>query len=154
NPAAGRLITEDDDRAGAPPVVVLSYLYWKRRFALDPAVVGESMLINNVPFTIAGVSAPGFFGVNADNAPDVFIPLHAGPLIARNPANDEKERFYNKNFYWVEMIGRLKNGVSMRQAEVALAAQFQQFALSTASNEKEKAVLPELWLQEGGGGQD
>ena len=153
-PAAGRLIVDDDDRSGAAPVAVISYQYWQRRFAASPAAIGQRILINNTPFTIVGVSAPGFFGVNPEVAPKVYLPLHSAPLLAMNPADDEKRRFFDSNYYWLEMMGRLRPGVSLGQAQAALAGQFHQFVDSTASTAKEKADLPVLWLQEGGGGLD
>jgi macrolide transport system ATP-binding/permease protein len=153
-PAAGRLIGDDDDRSGAAPVAVLSYRYWQNRFAANPAAIGRAILINNTPFTIVGVSAPGFFGVNPETDPKIYLPLHAGPLLAANPADEQKRRFIDSNSYWLEMMGRLRPGVSTSQAEAALAGQFHQFVESTASTEKEKADLPVLWLQEGAGGLD
>src|SRR5882672_1029182 len=63
-PAAGRLIVASDDRVGAPPVVVLGYGYAQRRFGDLAGAVGHSILINNMLFTVAGVAAPGFSGVN------------------------------------------------------------------------------------------
>jgi len=89
-PAAGRLIIDEDDRIGAAPVVVISHSYWRRRFAESSEAIGQSILINNKPFTIAGVSAPGFFGVNPAGAPELFLPLRVAPLFAPNPQADEK----------------------------------------------------------------
>src|SRR5436309_3175666 len=148
SPAAGRLIGDDDDRSGAAPVAVISYQYWQRRFAGNPAAIGRRMLINNAPFTIVGVSTPGFFGVNPETNPKVYLPLHAAPLLAANPADDEKSRFFDSNYYWVEMMGRLRPRVSAGQAQAVLSGQFHQFVDSTASTAKEKADLPVLWLQE------
>ena len=154
SPAAGRLIADDDDRSGAPPVAVLSYQYWQSRFAASPAAIGRPIFINNTPFTIVGVSAPGFFGVNPDAAPKVYLPLHSAPLLAANPGDEEKLKFFDNNYYWLEMMGRLRPGVSVSQAQAALAGRFRPFVASTASTAKEKADLPVLWLQEGAGGLD
>lgn len=154
SPAAGRLIADDDDRSGAAPVAVISYRYWQRRFHSNLAAIEQPILINNTPFTIIGVSAPGFFGVNPGMDPVVFMPLHAAALLAPKPAEDEKKRFFDSNFYWVEMMGRLRPGVSAGQAQAALAGQFHQYVDSTASTAKEKVDLPALWLQEGAGGLD
>src|SRR5204863_6047984 len=118
-----------------------------------PAAIGRRMLINNAPFTIVGVSTPGFFGVNPETNPKVYLPLHAAPLLAANPADDEK-RIFDRNYYWVEMMGRLRPGVNAGQAQAVLSGQFHQFVDSTASTAKEKADLPVLWLQEGAGGLD
>jgi predicted permease len=154
SPAAGRLIADDDDRAGAPPVAVLSYQYWQSRFAASPTAIGRPILVNNTPFTIVGVSAPGFFGVSLDIAPKVYLPLHCAPLLAANPVDDEKRKFFDNNYYWLEMMGRLRPGVSVGQAQSALAGRFHSFVEGTASNAKEKADLPALWLEEGAGGLD
>ena len=153
-PAAGRLILDEDDRAGAPAVAVISYQYWQRRFASNPDAVGQTMLINNVPFTIVGVSAPGFFGVDAGTEPPVFVPLHAAPLLAQRPADEERSRFFDTHFYWVEMMGRLRPGVGVGQAQAVLSAQFHSFVDSTATSAKEKANLPALWVEEGASGLD
>jgi macrolide transport system ATP-binding/permease protein len=152
-PAAGRLILEDDDRFGAPPVAVISYTYWRRRFASNPSAVGQSILIDGTPFIIAGVAPPGFFGVDPGSAPELTIPLHAGPLMAPKP-DEYRKRFFDKKFYWVEMMGRLRPGVSIRQAQARLAGQFHEFVMGTAGTAKEKVDMPALWLEEGASGLD
>lgn len=153
-PAAGRLIGIDDDRAGAPPTIALAYAYWQRRFNGDAAVIGQSILINNLPFTIAGVCASGFFGVDPQTNPAFFLPIHAMPALAQNPAAEERSRFLDNHFYWIEMMGRLQPGVSLAQAQAALRAQFSVWAASTAAAPKDAEVLPELSLEEGGAGLD
>jgi len=153
-PAAGRWISDDDDRSGAPPIVVMSYSYWRRRFAGSADAIGQSIFLNLMPFTIAGVSAPEFFGVNPGGAPDLFIPLHAAPLFAEDQQEDAKQRFLDKNFYWVEIMGRLRPCTSLGQAQTDLAALFQRYVNSTASTEEEKVDLPELVLAGGGSGID
>lgn len=150
-PALGRLIDEDDDRAGSN-VVVLSYAWWQRRFAADPNVVGQSLLVARIPFTIIGVSAPGFFGVAPGRSPEIYVPLHSDAL--RTASRTANQRFVDRNYYWVEMMGRLKPGIGIPQAQAALAIQFHQFVESTATSDKERADLPELLLQEGGSGID
>ena len=147
----GRPINQEDDRTGAN-VAVISYAWWQRRFAANPNAVGQSILINNAPYVIVGVSPPEFFGVNPDSAPEVFMPIHSIGLMGSNPSANQ--RLINKNRYWVEMMGRLKPGIGLRQAQTALAVQFHYFAAATASNDNERADLPELLLQEGGSGID
>ena len=138
SPAAGRLMDENDDRAGAERVAVLSYRYWQSRYGSDPSAVGQSIRMNDVPFTIVGVSAPEFFGVNPGREHQVYMPLHAAPSLAPRPAEDENRRFFDRNFYWVEMMGRLPPGVSRAQAETALAGKFRQYTESTASTAIER----------------
>ena len=153
-PAAGRLIAPDDDRSGAAPVVTISYGFWQRRFGSSGTAVGKSILINGMPFLIAGVSAPEFFGVRPQSAPVVFIPVHDLRLIDLNRYNDVDARFIDSHFYWIEMMGRLKPGVSLRQAHAVLGAQFHEWVAGTAENAEERAALPSLWVQEGGSGVD
>ena len=153
-PAAGRLIAPEDDRTGAPATAVLSYRYWQRRFQGNPAVVGRTIQINNVPFVVVGVAAPGFFGVDAQTNPSLFLAIHSMPAIAADPAAEEHSRFFNKNFWWIEMMGRLRPGVTLAQAQAALHEQFRAFSLATAVSPKETAVLPDLALEPGGTGLD
>jgi predicted permease len=144
-PAAGRLIGPDDDRPGAPSVAVLGNGYWRSRFGADPAVVGQTIVINSVPYTIAGVAAPEFYGVDPSIEAKVFLPLHAEP---------EPERFTDGRIYWLSIMGRLRPGAQMAAVQAPLAAAFHQFAESTATNAKSHQDLPELLLQEGGSGID
>ncbi|MBZ5581146.1 MAG: ABC transporter permease [Acidobacteriia bacterium] len=153
-PAAGRLISTSDDRAGAAPVAVLSYQYWESRFGLDPAAVGQRILINNTPVTIVGVSAPGFAGMDPGVETAITLPLHTFPLFAYRPGDEQRRRFFDANFYWVEMMGRLRTGVTMEQAQSRLAARFRQFAETTASRPSDKTSLPLLAVGEGRGGRD
>ncbi len=153
-PAAGRLISTQDDRAGAAPVAVIAYPYWQKRFAGNADAIGKTMQVNNTPFRIVGVSPPGFFGVDPGSNPPVFIPMHAAPSLSQHPADEERGDFFDKNFYWVEMMGRLRPGAGIRQAQAELETQFQAFAGSTAANADERADLPALRLKEGGSGID
>ena len=81
SPAAGRLIIPDDDRVGAPAIAVLSFAFSQRRFGDAASAPGQSILINNVPFTVAGVAPPGFFGVDPAAAPDFYVPLRTNLLL-------------------------------------------------------------------------
>jgi macrolide transport system ATP-binding/permease protein len=153
-PAAGRLIDSSDDRAGAPPVVVTSYRYAERRFGDAAKAVGEPILINENPFTIVGVAAPEFFGVNPGGQTDLYVAMHSSLLLNTIYPDEEKTKYSQGDFYWIEMMGRLRPGITMRQAQAALAPMFQHFVESTATNEKERADLPALHLQEGAGGLD
>ena len=153
-PAAGRLIDADDDRDGAPPVVVISFGYAQRRFGDIGTAVGQSILINDNAFTIEGVSAPEFFGVNPAGPQDLFLPLHASLLLEKIFTDELNTKYIDRNYYWVQIMGRLVSGVTREQAQAALAPAFQQFVQSTATNERERADLPALFLAEGAGGLD
>ena len=149
-PAAGRLIFAADDRAGAAPVAILSFGYSERRFGSAAAAIGQPILVNNVPFSVIGVAPAGFFGVNPAAAPHVFLPIHTSVLF--DPG--EEGRFADPNYYWVEMMGRLRPGIDLARAQAALAGPFAQWVGPTATNDAERANLPVLRLEEGAGGLD
>lgn len=151
-PAAGRLLTDADDAAGSHPAAVISHEFWRRRYAMQHNAVGSVLLINRMPFTVVGVSAPGFTGVDQSSAPTVFMPLHARVLLSSKPAEEQRRFFLDRNFYWLETMARLRPGVTAEQAQAALGAVYRQFALSTASNDKERASIPSLRVDPGGGG--
>src|SRR3974377_1694808 len=78
----GRLLAQSDDEVQErDPVVVLSYDYWVRRFGADPAVINSSLLINGHPFTIVGVSQPGFRSIVVGDNPQLFAPMMMKPQI-------------------------------------------------------------------------
>jgi predicted permease len=153
-PATGRLLGPDDDRSGASPAVVLAWSYWQRRFNGDSEAVGKSILINNLPFRVAGVCAPEFFGLDPQVSPAFFLPIHAIPMLSMNPAAEERSRFFDNHFYWTEIMGRLQAGVTLGQAEAALRTHFGAFAAASAASPKDAEVLPEVTLEAGGAGLD
>jgi len=150
-PAAGRLIIPDDDRAGAPPIVVLSFAFSQRRFGDAASAPGQSILINNVPFTVAGVAPPGFFGVDPAAAPDFYIPLHTNLVVPLRAKATDPQVYLEQNYYWLEMMARLRPGVSLTQAQAVLGSVFHRWVATTA-NDRERAALPELLIREGATG--
>jgi predicted permease len=153
-PSAGRLIGPDDDQAGAPAVAVLSFAYSQKRFGEAAKAVGQSIAVNNVPFTVAGVAPPGFFGVDPSAAPDFYIPIRTGLLLRQEFGAGHAKAFIDQNYYWLEMMARLSPGVTLPQARSALGPLFNRWADSTAANERERAKLPELLVREGVTGLD
>lgn len=126
-PAIGRLLTDEDDQAGAAPVAVLSHRYWQKRFGGDAAVVGKQINLNNTSFTVAGVSAQGFDGAGGvGTTRDVTIPVSLEPQLT-----PDKERSYLKGagVWWLRIMGRLKPGVSREQAQAQLENAFLQSVL-------------------------
>ena len=150
SPMAGRLLFEDDDRAGAPPVAVIDARYADRRFGAAVNATGQSIVINNVPFTIVGVTPPGFFGVDPGEVPDVYLPMQAMRMLDA----DGPRRFIDPAYYWVEVMGRLRPGVSRTQAQAVMAGSFDQWVATTASNDRERANLPRLRVDDGAAGRD
>ena len=153
-PAVGRLLSESDNLPGALQVAVISYNYWRERFAGDPAAIGQNITVNNIPFTIAGVAPPEFFGIKPGSAPVLYVPVGNRPSLARNYGNEHDTMFIDPHFYWVGLMGRLRPGVTLARAQAEIAGRFHQFALDSATNDKERANLPTFWLEEGGSGID
>jgi predicted permease len=148
-PAAGRLIDSEDDRPGAAPVAVISFATSQQRFGGPSSAIGQPVLVDNVPFTVIGVAPPEFFGVDPAQAPDLYLPLHTNLLVD----GDQAARVYpDGNFYWIEMMGRLRPGVSMAQAQAVLAPRFHQWVAATATTDGERAKLPALKLNPGAAG--
>jgi macrolide transport system ATP-binding/permease protein len=148
SPAAGRLIEPEDDRPGAAPVAVISFATSQNRFGAPPNAIGQSILVDNLAFTVIGVAPPEFFGVDPAAAPELYIPLHASLLVDGAAA-----RMYgDENFYWIEMMGRLRPGVSMAQAQAVLGPRFHQWVATTAKTDGERAKLPALILNPGAAG--
>ena len=112
-PAAGRLIEGDDDRPGAAPVAVITNDYWHTRFGASPSIVGKHIQINGTLFTIAGVSAPEFYGVSPDSKPSVFLPM--ANIGLTRPQADGQAMFRQGTYYWIELMGRFKTGVTLKQ---------------------------------------
>jgi hypothetical protein len=154
-PAAGKLILPDDDRVGAVPVVVASHAFAEKHVGPAANAVGQSILINNVAFTVAGVTPAEFFGVDPELVPDFYVPLHTDLLLgAGDPFAFSPADYLDQNYYWLQMRARLRPGVSMAQAEAQLAPQFRQWVATTAQNAEQRANLPVLYLKEGAGGLD
>ena len=154
-PAAGRLIAAGDDRTGAPPVAVISMGLSQRRFGGASNAAGHSILINNIPFTVIGVTPSEFFGVDPGATPDFYVPMHTNLVLDGTGAwATTPQTYLDQNYYWIEIMGRLRPGVSLVQAQSTLGPPFHQWAASTATNERERANLPALRLTEGAGGLD
>jgi len=119
-PALGRLITPEDDTArNANPVLVLSYSYWKARFASSPDVAGQTVLINGHPFTILGVGPASFDSAIGGYRPGVFIPVSMVEVAM--PWTGQRDNLNNHQSVWLTLVARLKPGGSRQQAEASLA---------------------------------
>jgi predicted permease len=114
--AIGRTLTPDEDRIpGGHPLAMLSYSYWKTRFAGDPSIIGRSVVLNGHSYTIIGVAQPGFDGVELGYMTQVFVPVMMKAQVTPN-WDDMK----NRRQRWVNAFGRLKPGVSVEQAKASL----------------------------------
>jgi predicted permease len=121
-PIVGRAFTEDDDRVpGGHPVVVLGFGYWQRRFAGDPAVVGDAVTINSTLMTVLGVAPPAFAGIRSAATADIFVPLTMKTQLT--PTLDD---LLDRRSRFVKIVGRLKPGVTAAVAKASLDVVYRQ----------------------------
>lgn len=121
-PSGGRFLTPDDDGKAPSPVAVLSYGCWQARFGADPQIIGKSVKINDVPFTIVGVAPAGFIGTERLYASEIWVPFSTINIIE---GRDWRASRMNANAW---TFGRLRAGVSMKQADASLGVLASQMA--------------------------
>jgi predicted permease len=110
-PELGRFFDESEDQAGAAGVTVLSYGLWQRLFGGDPTVLGRTLDIGRGTYTVIGVAPRGFTGLDLEGV-DLWAPLHAFTI------ERETDRWKRtRNYYWIKVIARLADGVSVEAAE-------------------------------------
>src|SRR5262245_2051065 len=131
----GRTIVPDDDRPDAPPVAVISARFWRTRFASDPKAVGKVVQVNGVPVTIVGVISPQFPSVHTafSDGPAIGLPLALDAQLSTLPppppgAPPRKPRLDDPTYWWLQVIGRLKPGVTVAQVQANLEGAFQHTA--------------------------
>ena len=117
-PHIGRLFTSDDsEQPGATPLAVLSHRFWMRRFNGDPAIVGQTLVLNGRPFMVIGVTPEGFHGTTVLTS-DLWVPVNmVGELASRLPP----AILTSRESAWLVMGARLKPGVTVGQAQAELA---------------------------------
>ena len=133
-PYIGRTITPRDDIKGAPAVAMMSFRTWEQKFGKDPSVIGAGFAINGQPFTVVGVTPPGFFGDRVQSMPPAFfIPLNDEPLISPTGTLLEEA-----SLDWLDLIGRIKPGANVNAMEAHMQVQLKQFLLSPVSKVEER----------------
>jgi predicted permease len=161
----GRTFTESDDKAGSSPVTVLSHRYWKQRFSGKEDIVGKQVNLNNIAFTVVGITPPGFEGTGqSGSTQDVTIPLAWEPEIYPDRKRSQQS---GAGVWWLRIIGRLKPGANAEAARVQLENVFinsviehrtarQAQALASGGNaisNLEASQIPKLLLEAGGQGE-
>jgi predicted permease len=154
-PQLGRGIRPADDTAGSEPVVVISDEFWEHAFARSPAVLGQSIKLNDVPVTVVGVNPRGFTGAASTlpEAPPVIVPLAIATRV--NPASNGRDWVADPASRSVTIMGRTKPGVSDRTAQATLDAQFQTIARAIVpgwTGLKAGDAVPRLTLRDGSRG--
>jgi predicted permease len=108
NAFGGRVLTVDDDRPAATPVLVLSYHVWQGTYGADRSLIGAPLFVEGHPFTVVGIAPPAFFGETLrPDPPDVWIPLQQEPLI-----NGDTSILRQPISAWLRVIGRLRAGAT------------------------------------------
>ena len=114
-PFAGRLLTPEDDREGAPPAAVISHAIWQSKFNSDPTLVGSSVMLTGHPVTIVGITAESFLGDRNDGDPaGVWIPL------AQEPVLNARHLYQTPNAHWLDILARIHDPKNVAPAENAM----------------------------------
>jgi predicted permease len=130
NALQGRVLTNEDDSPAAPPTAVISHNYWQQKLSGDPQIVGKNILLNGTAFTIVGIMPPRFFGIRVRRSPDFWLPLVFQPQIELR-----KSYLEDKNVYWLNMVGRLKPGTQLAQAQAAVNVEYRQLLTERAGSQ-------------------
>src|SRR5277367_2092367 len=134
--AAGRLIDASDDTSAAAPVAVLNYGYWQSAFGGSGEVIGRTIELDAVPFTIVGVAEQRFTGITPGSDYDVWVPLSnqkkINPLQGMQDPLGGQERATDAGFWWLTIVGRLKPGTAAAQAQAVVSGTFRNEVLHGA----------------------
>jgi predicted permease len=148
---AGRLLTPADDNPSAAPVAVMSYAAWQQHFGSDLSVIGATFDLDQVPFTIVGVTPAGFFGDTLRSDPaELWIPISTVPLL--------KSSGLDRSTEWLYVIGRLKTGVDPTFVQSRLTVELQQWLNANQdvipAEERNRIGSQHIRLTAAGGGVD
>jgi len=136
-PALGRLFNAGDETAAnANPVAVLNFDYWRTHLA-QAQVAGKTLLVNGSPFTIVGVAAPGFHSMVWGHAPAVYVPITMQRVV-----QPEWDYLTDRRAYWIELLGRLRPGITAAPASIPLNAMYRSIRQEefTASHDQSPAA--------------
>ncbi|HVM92642.1 MAG TPA: ABC transporter permease [Terriglobales bacterium] len=148
---AGRAFTQDDDRKGAEPVVMMSYATWQQKYGGDPSVVGSSFIFNGQPFTVIGIAPPGFYGDRMEGAPAFWLPINAEAQI-----EGSTNLIQFGGAAWLDVLGRLAPGADTKAIEAQMQVELKQFLMTPESqlDAADRTLIPKqtLHLAPGGAG--
>jgi predicted permease len=148
----GRVFSDSDDTASAPPAAVLSYKTWQGEFAADPGIVGSTIFIQTKPFTVIGIAPPGFFGDRvSDSPPDFWMPLQTEPYI-----RGESAILHHADSHWLYPLGRVRPGTNIGVLQTKLSVVLRQWLATRAAYTSNggDSLIPKMHvtLAPGGGG--
>jgi predicted permease len=118
-PMVGRdFLSEEDRTPGAHPVAIIGHGLWQRRFGADRGVIGKTVLLNARPFTIVGVAPEGFYGTDTGMGQEIWI-----PIMMTGQMGDDRRSLTSRGNHWINsVIGRLKPGATIEQANVSVSS--------------------------------
>lgn len=141
----GRALGPADDSPTANPAIVLNYGYWQRAFGADRSAIGRTIRLNGVEAVIVGVAEPGFNHLTPGKLQDFFMPLSLSARV-RSEWWGDKNRLTDPSAFWALIVGRLKPGVTITQAQASATAAFRAQVVTTSlfseSDEPAVALVP------------
>ena len=151
-PYLGRVMSPTDDQAGASPVAVLNYRSWQSEFAGDPSIIGSTVFVQTKPFTIVGISPPGFFGDRVtDSPPDFWFPIHMEPYVRGGSSVLD-----HADSHWLYPIGRVRPGTNIEALQAKLSTALRNWLSSREAYTQNggSAIIPKqhVTIVPGGGG--
>jgi len=127
----GNTFTAAVDRTrDANPVAVISYAYWKDQLGGDPEILTRRIRLNKTSFSVIGVAPPGFFGETYGSVPSLWVPLTMQPEVRLRTDFLSLEQDPGRKIFWLQVIGRLKPGLSFGQARAGIETTFHQYLAS------------------------
>jgi len=119
----GRLLGDSDDTPNAAPATVISYQSWKGEFASDPHIVGSTIYIQTRPFTVVGITPPGFYGDRvSDSPPDFWLPINTEPYL-----RGTSSILHHGDSHWLYLLGRARAGQSVPAIQAKMTASLRQW---------------------------
>jgi predicted permease len=149
---AGRMLTPSDDAPGARPVAVMSYRLWRDKYGSDPSILGSVFNFDNQPFTVVGISPPGFFGDTlTQTPPEFYLPLATEAIV-----DNETPKLHRPSVHWLEVIGRVRPGASAARIEAEMRVELKQWLRShwgeMTATERSNFAEATLYITPGGAG--
>jgi predicted permease len=131
--AMGRVLSPSDDQPSNPrPIVVLGNAFWKRRMGADPNVIGKTMMLNGINYSVIGVAPPGFTGFIVGITPDFWSPLSMIGQTIRDPG-----RLTSRSENWLLTVGRLAPGATTKRANAEMNVLAREIELAHPDTDKD-----------------
>jgi predicted permease len=142
-PVLGRgFLPAEDEKPGGAPVAVISHRFWKSHYGANPGIVGQTIELNQHPYTIVGVAPAAFQGSQTGVRTEIWVPIMMEQQL--NPGGD---LLHDHHFFWLLMFGRLKPGVTPAQAQEEMTLRLKREAMNYPEEHKghESVTVYPLW---------